>query len=335
MMRLRLWHLQLIGAGTLIFIIGISLLAEPANTFPARATASVVDGGLKVSGITGEVDMRTEEPVGAVAMTPDGKEIVLTTGTLVKEAVGGVRGQVAVVDSGNGRVLAKTDFHRAIVTDVAFSRDGLRVAFVKDYQELWVMNADGALLRKVADAGALAPVPGSTLFDPAFSPSGQAVYFGVVEQTFFGEDDKLDNIWRVSMKGRASRVTHFSAPSSRQGWKVVRGPLPLGGGEVLFTTGESAREEWQVARLGPGGSVLTLGPIPPMTRAVGISSREITLETLDNRTASYDLYSMSVDGGPLGWDRWCSDGCRTIDRGIEAGAVSFPLPSAAGGDGGP
>ena len=333
-MRFRLWHLQLIGAGTLVFVISLALVPAPGNTFPVRATASVVDGRLKVSGVTGEVDMQTAEPVGAVAMTPDGKRIALTTGTPIEEAAGGIRGQVAVVDGESGRVLARTEFHRAIVADVAFSRDGLRVGFVKDYEELWVMHADGTSLRKVADAGALAPVLGSTLFDPAFSPSGQAIYFGLVEQTFFGEDDKLDNIWKVSMDGRASRVTQFSAPAGPGGWKVVRGPLPVGDGEVLFTSGGSTKESWQVGRVGPGGRISALGPVPSMTRAVGISSQEITLETLDNQTASYDLYSMSIDEGRMGWSRWCSDGCRTIGHGIDAVAVSFPLRTAAGGDGG-
>ncbi len=325
MVSLRRWHVGLVGASMLAFGLGLTYVAESANTSPARATASVVDGKLKVSGTTGEIDLQTAQPVGAVALTPDGDELALTTGTPVEEAIGGVRGQVAVVDSSDGSVLAQTEFDGAIVTGVSFSRDGRRVAFVKDYQELWVMEADGTELRKVADAGALAPVLGSTLFDPAFSPSGQAVYFGLVEQTFFGEDDKVDNIWRVSMDGRASRVTHLSAPGGFQSWTVVRGPLPLGHREVLFTMGRSTERTWQVARVGPGGRASALGPVPSMTKAVGVSSGEITLETLDNRTAAYDLYSMSLDGGRLGWDRWCAAGCRTIDHGIDAGAVSFPI----------
>lgn len=327
---MRRWHVGLIGAAMLAFVLGLTFVAAPASTSPARTTASVVDGKVKVFGMSGEVELQTALPVGAVALTPDGEELALTTGTLVKEAIGGVRGQVAVVDSSDGNVLAQTEFRRAIVTGVDFSRDGRRVAFVKDYQELWVMEADGTALRKVADAGALAPVPGSTLFDPAFSPSGQAIYFGLVEQTFFGEDDKVDNIWRVSIDGRASRVTHLSAPGGLQSWTVVRGPLPLGHGEVLFTTGRSTERTWQVARVGPGGRTSALGPVPSMTRAVGVSSREITLETLDNRTAAYDLYSMSLDGGRLGWKSWCASGCRTIDHGIDSGAVSFPI---VGGDG--
>ncbi|CAN5240454.1 hypothetical protein BH20ACT22_BH20ACT22_02870 [soil metagenome] len=330
MVSLRRWHVGLFGGALLASGLGVTFVAESANTSPARATASVVDGKLRVSGTTGDVDLQTAQPVGAVALASDGGELALTTGTPIEEAIGGVRGQVAVVDSADGSVLAQTEFDRAVVTGVDFSRDGRRVAFVKDYQELWVMEADGSELRKVADAGALAPVLGSTLFDPAFSPSGQAVYFGLVEQTFFGEDDKVDNIWKVSMDGEASRVTHLSAPGGLQSWTVVRGPLPVGHGEVLFTTGRSTESLWQVARVGSGGRTTALGPVPSMTKAIGVSSREITFETLDNRTAAYDLYSMSFDDGRLGWDRWCAAGCRTIDRGVDAGAVSFPV---AGGDG--
>lgn len=329
MVSLRRWHVGLFGGALLASGLGVTFVAESANTSPARATASVVDGKLRVSGTTGDVDLQTPQPVGAVALASDGGELALTTGTPIEEAIGGVRGQVAVVDSADGSVLAQTEFDRAVVTGVDFSRDGRRVAFVKDYQELWVMEADGSELRKVADAGALAPVLGSTLFDPAFSPSGQAVYFGLVEQTFFGEDDKVDNIWKVSMDGQASRVTHLSAPGGLQSWTVVRGPLPVGHGEVLFTTGRSTESLWQVARVGSGGRTTALGPVPSMTKAIGVSSREITFETLDNRTAAYDLYSMSFDDGRLGWDRWCAAGCRRIYRDVDAGAVSFPV---AGGD---
>ena len=319
-----------IAVAVLGIVAGVGLMAKSANTSPVRAIASVVDGRLRVSGDSGVVDLQTSDPVGAVSLTPNGKKVAFATGAPVREATGGVRGQVAVVDTSDGRLLARTELQRATVTGVTFSRDGSRVAFVKDYQELWVMEANGTSLRKVADAGALAPVPGSTLFDPAFAPDGQAIYFGVVEQTFFGEDDKLDNIWKASLDGRASRVTSLSASSRPRSWTVVRGPLPLGHGEVLFTMGRSTEKTWEVARVGPGGHAVTLGPVPSMTRALGVGSREIMLETLDNHTGSYDFYSMSLDGGRLGWERWCSAGCRTIERGIEAGAVSF----ASSGDNG-
>ena len=330
MVNLRGWHVGLFGATMLAFGVSVVFVSESASTAPARATASVVDGKLRVSGARGDVDLQTTQPVGAVALTSDGEKLALATGAPIEEAIGGVKGQVAVVDSSDGSVLARTEFDRAIVTGVDLSRDGRRVAFVKDYQELWVMKSDGSNLRKIADAGALAPVLGSTLFDPAFSPRGQAVYFGLVEQTFFGEDDKVDNIWKVFMDGRASRVTHLSAPGGLQSWTVVRGPLPVGHGEVLFTTGSSTAGAWQIARVGSGGRATALGPVPSMTKAVGVGSREITLETLDNRTGTYDLYSMSLDGGRLGWDRWCAAGCRTIEHGIDESAVSFPV---AGRDG--
>lgn len=322
---------MLIGAAILVVVAGVTLVSESANTSPVRATASVVDSRLRVSGSEGRVVLRIKDPVGAVSLTPDGATVAFATGAPVKEASGGVRGQVAVVDSSDGRLLARTKLDRAIVTGVNFSRDGRRVAFVKDYQELWVMGADGTSLRKVADAGALAPVLGSTLFDPAFSPNGRAIYFGVVEQTFFGEDDKLDNIWKTSLGGRASRVTHFSASDGPRSWTVVRGPLPLGHGKVLFTIGRSTEKVWQVARVERGGHTSSLGPVPSMTKALGVGAREITLETLDNRTGDFDLYSMSLEGGSLGWEEWCSAGCRTIEQGVDSGAVSL---AEGGGEGG-
>lgn len=329
MVRMRRFHPMVVPAAMLVVVACVSMVAESANTSTMRTTASVVRGKLEISGPAGTVDLRTRQPVGAVSLTPDGDKVAFASGEPIQEAGGGVAGQVAVADSSDGRLLARTNLGRGIVTGVNLSRDGRRVAFVKDYQELWVMKADGTSLRKIADAGALAPVPGSTLFDPAFTPNGEAIYFGVVEQTFFGEDDKLDNIWKSSLDGEASRVTHFSTPEGPRSWRVVRGPLPLGHGKVLFTTGRSTDRTWEVARVGRSGKTTSLGPVPSMTKALGVSTREITLETLDNRTGTYDLYTMSLRGGGVGWGRWCSAGCRTIDRGIDAGAVSF-----AGGGGG-
>lgn len=329
MVRLRRFHPMVIPAAMLVVVACVSMVAESAHTSSFRTTASVVGGRLEISGPAGTVDLRTNQPVGAVSLTPDGDKVAFASGEPVEEAGGGVAGEVAVVDGTDGRLLARTDLQQGIVTGVNLSRDGRRVAFVKNYQELWVMKADGTALKKVADAGALAPVLGSTLFDPAFTPNGQSIYFGVVEQTFFGEDDKLDNIWKSSLAGDVSRVTHFSAPKGPRNWRVVRGPLPLGHGKVLFTTGRSAEKTWEVARVGRSGKVSAVGPVPSMTKALGVSTGEITLETLDNRTGTYDLYTMSLQGGGVGWERWCSAGCRTIDRGIDAGAVSF-----AGGGGG-
>jgi hypothetical protein len=314
----------ILGYGLLgAMLAGMFALAASARTAPSGTFATIVDGDLRVVGPNGPVTLLTRRPVGAAALPGSSDRVAITSGKPIDSASGGVRGQVSIVDGSDGRVLARTSFPDAILTGITYDRAGERVAFIVDYEALWVMRADGTRLRKIADAGAIAPVEGSTLFDPAFARDGSSVYIGVVEQTFEGEDDRLDNIWRISLDGTARPVTRFSVASKDRAWTVVRGPVPLGGGRLAFTIGRSGDRLWRAATIDRHREVSVLGPVPVMTRTVAADEHGFVFETLDHHTMSYKLYSMPVDGAASRWTRWCATGCEIIESGVDAATASL------------
>jgi Tol biopolymer transport system component len=104
--------------------------------------------------------------------------------------------------SGNRRL-----FRRA-TDDVAWSRDGQRLAFFRTERQLWQARADGSKARLVVR------VSGEGASDPAWSPSGRRVVF----TRFRGEDDARE-VWIVRRNGKGLRrlVAGHSATWSSKG----------------------------------------------------------------------------------------------------------------------
>jgi Tol biopolymer transport system component len=84
-------------------------------------------------------------------------------------------------------------FRRA-TGDVAWSRDGKRLAFLRTERQLWQAGADGSGARLVVR------VSGEGALDPAWSPSGRKIVF----TRFRGEDDAAE-VWIVRRNGKGLR----------------------------------------------------------------------------------------------------------------------------------
>jgi hypothetical protein len=194
---------------------------------------------------------------------------------------------------------------------------------VRDYRELWVLNLASNHLRKLADSRIIAPYDaGSILFSPAFSLEGEALYFGVVEETFHGEDDRLDNLWTVSTSGGSpSRLTALTVPPGSQSWAVLRGPLVLPEGLLIASYGESLLNPWEVVAVGEGGSLDSLGPLPPLTFPVAANGNHLTFLTMNPETTKFSLILMRAPLGERGWSAWCEDGCEILAEEVDAAAM--------------
>lgn len=272
-----------------------------AVTFPAaRAGAAgavaVRQGKALVVGASGNV-LRTLDSGGAVgraAMSPDGERVAMSVGTPVAGGPDGVTGQIVVADTRTGLSLARTRFEDAHIGGVSAGPAG-RIAFVKDWYELWLLESSSGALRKIADGRSFGPPvsgAGGLLFDPAFAPDGASIVVGRVEQTFDGEDDALDNLWRVRLDGAASPLTSLERPAG--GWRIARAPVVLDARTVLFTTTSSA-SDWEVSA-STDGAVRSLGRVAADSYFAGIRDGYVFLLAMNSATGRFDLLR-SGDGG--------------------------------------
>jgi hypothetical protein len=77
------------------------------------------------------------------------------------------------------------------------------------------------------------PVPGSLAFSPVFVPGGDLVVALARPPTAaVPEDERLDDLWRVTSDGRWRRLTSFTAGADR--WTAVRTPVATPGRGVDF-----------------------------------------------------------------------------------------------------
>jgi hypothetical protein len=280
-----------IAAVMFVLAAGLAL----AVTFPAARAGdadavAVRDGKALVVAASGRV-LRTFAPggtVGRAAVSPDGDRVAMSVGTALPGGPDGVSGQVVIADSRNGAPLTRTRFRDAHIGGVAWGAGG-RVAFVKDWYELWVLDASSGRLRKLADGrsfGPAAPGAGGLLFDPAFSPDGAGVVVGRVEATFEGEDDGLDNIWRVEGTGKAVRLSSLRRPEG--GWRIARGPAVLVDSTIVFTTASSDAADWEIAALSDG-SVRSLGRVAPDSYLAGVRDGDAYLLVMNPTTGTFDV----------------------------------------------
>jgi hypothetical protein len=78
------------------------------------------------------------------------------------------------------------------------------------------------------------PVPheGASAYSPVFAGSGLVVAVSAPPTRAVPEDERLDDLWRVSPDGRWTRLTSFAADADR--WTAVRTPVASPGGGVDF-----------------------------------------------------------------------------------------------------
>lgn len=326
----RLRHLWLGCVVALLAVLLMSSLmspAVPAATWPSTV-ATVSGGGLTISTPEGG---RTQVPlpgkVGALDLTPDGRTAVVAAGSGVEGPLGGVTGEIIVLQTDDLTKTARLS-EAGPITHVTISSDGRHVAYVKDYSELWVFDVEVGVSRPLTSARLLAPgVLGSVLFDPVFerSTAEPSVIVGVVEKTFSGEDDKLDNLWRVPLTGTPTKLTSLVEGPGEEDWQVLRSPATLSDGATVYTTGSSTSnvppESWTASSVGADGTSETLGPVPPMTYVLGIDGSKMAALVWDKTNGLFDLYVQTLPPGGT-WTEWCENGCEVLREDVQAAAVA-------------
>jgi hypothetical protein len=283
-------------------------------------------------GTVSDVSVSLPTSIYSAATDPDGELLAVTTGLLHEEGIDGVLGQVVVINLNDLSTVVTTDFTGAYLTHVAFSPNAKTVSFVKDLTELWILDLTTGQQTKIADSQSLTPNPGSMIIDPAFSSSGLYVYFGLKEKGFEGgEDDKLDNVWKVSLAGIATRLSsHVEGPNAED-WLVIRRPVPRADDSVAYTISESGAidgsepEETWVALLREQG-VEPLGPVPNSTVALSSNWTDtIAFAHYDEQSDKLDVYVMPLPENGT-WTTWCETGCEVIHEDVDY--VSVPqMPS--------
>lgn len=342
--------------------VGVSVLVVSPPTAADEGPAAVVtvdDGLLSLwRHDTGAVRLTLPAPVFQADLDAEGDRLAVATGVPVMDRLGGVTGQVAALDvasdSGQVETLATTQFSGAIITHVAMSSDGSKIAFVKDYSELWWMrvpevSTNQTVPVRMTDAETLAPGGGNLLFQPTFSADGLSVYVGAVEKNFAGgEDDKLDNIWQVTMGGQATKVTQLAEGPAEHDWLIVRDPIALEDGSIMYTTLESGTAEQVVNgydpytaeflvdppcrnTLTPGSSVCEapdfsgrrlLAELPTMTTVVAAGPTQTFFLSYDRESAQFDLVAMNTSL-ISGWTGWCEPACETLASDIDVADVAI------------
>ncbi|MDQ4124099.1 MAG: hypothetical protein M3134_00670 [Actinomycetota bacterium] len=294
--------------------------ASDAASTDFSTIAVVRDGGLSVGPPNDLASLDLPAPAGDVALSANGDRLAVAVGIPIRTYMEGIRGQVHVLDADTGALVELTSLAPSVITGVAIDAAGDHVAFVKDYRELWLFDAGTGESTQLADTELIAPhVRGGAIFDPAFTAAGDEVLFGVVEETFQGEDDRLDNLWSVGVGGEPGeprRLTSLEAPSSEEGWTIVRNPVGLPDASTLMAL--ATDNVWSVAQV--ADDVETLGPVPPATVPVAATSDEMLFLSMNMQTLKFNLVVLELPSDGEAWEHWCELGCTTIARNVSAAA---------------
>lgn len=287
-------------------LVGLTALVAVSSTewstaaqTPYSALAYVRGGELTVRTKTGDTAVRLPQSVGDVALSPDGTLVAVTLGRTEPYGAGGVHGNVALIDWDTGQTLVTTGFTDALVTDVAFSPTGGLVAFVKDYRELWVLEIGSNEVNQMTRTASIAPLElGSAIFDPVFSPDGEEILFGLVERTFFGEDDKLDNLWSVSLAGKAQPVTTLPVPAGVDAWHILRSPQ-FAASKPFLISAVAGSDYWDVVAVTPEGGIRKVGPVPANTLLIGATQQATLFMTENPKTLLFNvvMHESSLETG--------------------------------------
>jgi hypothetical protein len=143
------------------------------------------------------------------------------------------------------------------------------------------------------------PVPGSLAFSPVFVPGGDLVVALAHPPTAaVPEDERLDDLWRVTPDGRWRRLTSFTAGADR--WTAVRTPVAAPGGGVDFVLvrgrGSATREpRFDLMHLRAGG-LTRLRHLDREMYLAGFDGRARLWNMPDIAAGRIDLVRESRDG---------------------------------------
>jgi hypothetical protein len=143
------------------------------------------------------------------------------------------------------------------------------------------------------------PVPGSLAFSPVFVPGGDLVVALAHPPTAaVPEDERLDDLWRVTPDGRWRRLTSFSAGPDR--WTAIRTPVAAPGGGVDFVQvrgrGSATREpRFELMHL-QAGELTRLRRLHREMYLAGFDGRARLWNVPDIAAARIDLLRESRDG---------------------------------------
>ncbi|HVE92683.1 MAG TPA: hypothetical protein VNE62_10380 [Actinomycetota bacterium] len=319
-----------IAAGAGALAVAAFALVAPGSPAPAAEEVDIVSvqqGVVALSGPEDGVRVALPEPAGAADLSPDAKELAVSQGTLAREGPSGVLGELALVDRDTGDVRIRTDFGGAQISGVSYSPVGGLVAFIKDGFELWVMRTDTGQLRQIGDGRSMAPADGF-LFDPVFDSLGSSVYVGVVQDSWDGEDDKLDNLWRVSLSGQTTQITHFQPDGQPDGyWLILRRPVPLPDGSVMVNV-ESynplGEHHTYVAHISTSGELTPAGPIPGEAYLVDVAPDRLFYLVFDASSGKGTVMSSDRTEDKASWEKWCEPACDSLVSGVDNAWVKTP-----------
>jgi WD40 repeat protein/predicted Ser/Thr protein kinase len=198
--------------------------------------------------------------VSSVAFSPDGRRILTGFGGWVEGAWGGDRqpGEARMWDAGTGRELFSLKGHTGLLTSVAFSPDGTRIATGS-----WDHTA------KVWDAATgreLFTLKGHAkyVWSVAFSPDSRRIVTGSFDKgarvwdassgrEIFTLQGHTDNVRGVAFSPDGTRIVTCSDDRTAKIWDGRTGL-------ELFTTGEHVHMVWSVA-ISPDGLYLATGTV--------------------------------------------------------------------------
>jgi hypothetical protein len=160
------------------------------------------------------------------------------------------------------------------------------------------------------------PRRGALAFSPIFAGRGLVVAVSAPPTESVPEDERLDELWRISHGGRWTRLTSFAAGEDR--WTAVRTPTASPGGGVDFVTIRGRGS----ATVEPTYSLMHLGA--GRVRRVAVLDREMYLAGADGRARLWNV--PDIGAARVDLVREAPDGTRTT---IGCGAtVMDPIDEA-------
>jgi hypothetical protein len=194
-----------------------------------------------------------------------------------------------------------------------------------------------------ADSGRIVgypvPRPGALAFSPVFEGHGLVVALSAPPTGAVPEDDRLDDLWRISSGGRWTRLTSFTADDDR--WTAVRTPVPSPGGGVDFVMvrgrgSATAEPSFSLMHL-EGGRVRRVAALDSEMYLAGADGRARLWNVPDIGAARSDLVREAPDGTrtTIGCGATLMDPIDAVDPDHAAGVGSAapdrgPLPPEAG-----
>lgn len=175
------------------------------------------------------------------------------------------------------------------------------------------------------------PVHDALAFSPVFVPDGDLVVAVAHPPTrAVPEDERLDDLWRVTPRGRWRRLTSFAADDDR--WTAVRTPVPAPGGGVDFVLirgrASATREpRFELMHL-EAGRLTRLRLLDREMYLAGFDGHARLWNVPDIPAARVDLVRESHDGGltTIGCGAILMDPIDVVDpdRAVGAGAPTPP-----------